>query len=560
MYEDFELEEAAPLLVLVITLAGGFLRVLLLGAKGLWLDETFSIWLANQDVAGMLQWIVRIDQHPPLYYLLLHAWIALSGDAAYDARLLSALFGTATIPIIYLIGKRLSGVAVGLAAAVLFALSLFNIYYAQEARMYALLTFNAAAAIYALVWLLTDERATQPIGGQLRAYLHAWRSRPPAATDSAEEFSYADQTRPQTGWRAWFQRGRWPPLHTIATDLAWVAFVVFSTATLLTHNTAVFFLLAVNLFVLGLLLARRLRPGGKPPALQAPSLANWVGAQLGILLCWSPWLAAFVEQARRVDQEFWIPPPTGGSIAQTLRSLLNASGPNQPFQTTMMWLLGALLGLGLLYYRKKRSIGLFLLTLFAIPFVGELIVSLRRPIFSDRTLIWTTIPLLLLLAAGIMQLRFRLLVVAVLGLVATNYLFSTGDYYRFYQKEDWSTAAGYVANFAEQDDLVLFNSNFVIIPFDYYFEPYADYYSIDVIKQGIPLDLFEDGVLEPKMTADDIPALVSLVSEHERVWLVYSHDSYTDPAGLIPQTLAAHKQLVRTREFYGGEVRLYASP
>ena len=126
--------------------------------------------------------------------------------------------------------------------------------------------------------------------------------------------------------------------------------------------------------------------------------------------------------------------------------------------------------LGLVYYRKKLSIFLFLATLFAVPFLGELIVSIRRPIFYDRTLIWITIPLFLLLAAGIAQLRFRLLMILVLGILATNYLFSTGDYYRFYQKEDWSTAAGYVANFAEKDDLVLFNSNFVEIPFDYYFQ------------------------------------------------------------------------------------------
>jgi hypothetical protein len=41
--------------------------------------------------------------------------------------------------------------------------------------------------------------------------------------------------------------------------------------------------------------------------------------------------------------------------------------------------------LGLVYYRKKLSIFLFLAALFAIPFLGELIVSIRRPIFFDRT-------------------------------------------------------------------------------------------------------------------------------------------------------------------------------
>ena len=81
------------------------------------------------------------------------------------------------------------------------------------------------------------------------------------------------------------------------------------------------------------------------------------------------------------------------------------------------WILCAVLCLGLVYYRKKLSIFLFLAALFAIPFLGELIVSIRRPIFLDRTLIWITIPLFLLLAAGIAQLRFRLLMILVLGIL-----------------------------------------------------------------------------------------------------------------------------------------------
>ena len=560
MNEENELEEWAPWLVLFITLVGGFLRVLLLGTKGMWLDETFSVWLANQSVVDMLHWIVKIDPHPPLYYLLLHYWIALYGDTPYNARLLSALFGTATIPIIYLIGKRMSGAVVGLAAAVFLAFSLFNIYFAQETRMYTFLMFNAAVAIYALVRLLTDSRSVMPIGSQFREYLHAWRTTRPVEPDTEGDFSYKDETRNRTGWRAWIYRHRWLPIQTIETDLAWVAFIVFSAATMLSHNTAVFFLVATNIFVLGLMLFQRIKKSGPPPAFQAPSLANWVKAQIGIFLLWSPWIFVFVQQASRVYQEFWIPEPTWDTISQTLRSLLNASAPGQASQVIMMWILCVVLCLGLVYYRKKLSIFLFLATLFAVPFLGELIVSILRPIFYGRTLIWITIPLFLLLAAGIAQLRFRLLMILVLGIIATNYLFSTGDYYRFFQKEDWSTAAGYVAKFAEKDDLVLFNSNFVEIPFDYYFKPYEEQYSLQVVKHGVPLDLFDSGILEPKMTESDIPKLISLVSGQNRVWLVYSHDSYTDPMGLIPQTLAAQKKLIRTRDFYGGQVQLYGTP
>jgi hypothetical protein len=68
----------------------------------------------------------------------------------------------------------------------------------------------------------------------------------------------------------------------------------------------------------------------------------------------------------------------------------------------------------------------------------------------------------------------------------------------------------------------------VEIPFDYYFKPFEEQYLIQVEKLGVPEDLFESGILEPKMTDNDIPRLISLLRGHDRVWLVYSHDSYTD--------------------------------
>lgn len=556
MNDEIDLDEFAPWLVLLITLIGGFLRVLLLGAKGMWLDETFSVWMASHSVPELLQWTVRIDQHPPLYYLLLHTWIAFTGDAPYYVRLLSALFGAAAIPVIYLIGKRLSGAVVGIAAAVFLAFSPFNIYLAQEARMYTLLTFNAAVAIYALVRLLTDERAVRPIGSQFREYLHAWRTATPVEAAGDGEFSHPSQSRQPSGWRSWFQRHRWLPIQRIATDLAWAAFILFSTATLLSHNTAIFFPVAANLFVLGLILYQRIRKSGPPTALQPPSLRNWVIAQIAIFVLWSPWLWAFVQQARQVDRHFWIPAPTSEIVAETLRALLNASAQTQASQI-MTWLLVAVLFLGLLYYRKRFSIFVLLATLFVIPILGELAVSLRRPIFYGRTLIWVTLPLYLLLAAGIAQLKVRFLMIIMLGILATNYLFAAGDYYRFYQKEDWSTPAGYVANFAEQGDLVLFNSNFVVIPFDYYFRDFEKLYSIEVEKWGLPQDLIQDGVLEPTMTEDNVPALTALLRGRDRVWLVYSHESYTDPEGIIPRTLAAEMTLSRQRDFYGGQVQLY---
>lgn len=561
MNEEIDFEDLAPWLLFAITLVGGFLRVLLLGAKGMWVDETFSVWMASHSVVDMLHWLVRIDQHPPLYYLLLHYWIALNGDTPYNVRLLSVLFGASTIPIIYLIGKRMSGVMMGLVASVLLALSLFNIYFAQETRMYTLLTFNAAAAIYALVRLLTDSRSASPMGSQFREYLRAWRKSEPVEPDPKAEISDKDELRYSSRWRAWISRHRWLPIAAIETDLAWVALIVFSAATLFSHNTAVLFPLATNIFVFGLMFFQKVKKSESPPGFQSPSFGNWVKAQIGIFLLWSPWIVFFIKQASTVDQRFWIPQPTWKAVIYVIKSFLNPSAPIPTSQANVVWTLYVLvLCLGLLYFRKKFSQFLFLAALFAIPFLGELIVSIRRPIFSDRTLIWTTIPLYLVLAAGVVQLKFRPLMILALGCLGAFNLFSTGDYYKFYQKEDWSAPAGYVANFAEKDDLVLFNSNFVEIPFNYYFRAYEDLYRIQVEKQGLPLDLFDDGILEPEMTANDIPRLNSLLRGHNRVWLVYSHNWYTDPMGLIPETLASQMKLIRSRDFYGGQVQLYATP
>jgi mannosyltransferase len=565
IHDDIEIEEWAPWLVTITTLVGFGLRVFLIANKGLWLDEALSMWVSNHTVVDMLPWIANIDHHPPLYYLLLHYWITLNGNTASDLRMLSAIFGAATIPIIYLIGKRMSGVAMGLAAAVFLAVSPFNIRFGQEARMYTLLTFNAAVAIFALVRLLTDSSAVGPIGSQFREYLRAWRLPGPVEPDTESDFSYKIETHNpivnQIVRSARTFRRRWVPIQTIETDLAWVVFVVFSAATMLSHNTAVLFPIATNIFVLGLMLYQRIKKSGSLPAFQAPSFWNWVKSQVGIFLLWSPWLLAFIKQASRVYQEFWIPAAGWDTIVQTLRSFLNETVPGQSSLEMMILILYALvLCLGLAHSLKKFSQFLFLAVLFAIPFLGELVVSIRRPVFLDRTLIWTTIPLFLVLAAGIVQLRFRLLMLVVVGILATNNLFSTSDYYRFVQKEDWSYASAFVAKFVTNDDLVLFNAPRGQIVFDYYFRKWEEQYFIKVEKHGVPVDMFDSGVLDPRMTNSDIPRLISLLSGHKTVWLVYSYDAYTDPMGLIPQTLASQMKFIGKRDFYGVQVQVYAAP
>ncbi|MEZ4557118.1 MAG: hypothetical protein R2854_11835 [Caldilineaceae bacterium] len=118
------------------------------------------------------------------------------------------MFGAGTIPIIYLIGKRMSGVSMDWRKGRLPGLFAVQ-YLLRMKRMYTLLAFNAVVAIYALVRLLTDARAVTPVGSQVRNYIHIWRTAA-GRNGSASSSATGMQVRAQSGWRAYSATGGCP--------------------------------------------------------------------------------------------------------------------------------------------------------------------------------------------------------------------------------------------------------------------------------------------------------------------------------------------------------------
>lgn len=135
--------------IALITLAGLALRLLWLGNARLWYDEAGSLWMATLPWERMIA-ATAGDTHPPLYLALLWAWIRVAGESAFALRLPSALASTLCIPLTYAIAQRLrlSG-PVCMVAAALAAMLPAQLYYAQEARMYSLLTLEINLALYA---------------------------------------------------------------------------------------------------------------------------------------------------------------------------------------------------------------------------------------------------------------------------------------------------------------------------------------------------------------------------------------------------------------------------
>ena len=472
---------------MLLTAVGGALRGWALGAKTLWLDEALSLWVAAKPPADLVRWVAQVDQHPPLYYLALHEWVAWLGDSAWAARSLSALAGMLTIPVFFVAARRLAGRRAAVGATLLVALSPFLVRYGQEARMYSLLTLAVAMTLALSARLLTDPRPSH-------AFLLV------GALGTAE-----------------------------ATAL-WL------------HNTATVLLpLALNAGVLGPWVAWRLGWMARPwPAQADPGwLRRWLAGQALVVTLWLPWSAAFLAQSRVVDARFWIPTPTPAMVWETLGNLTFAYLPDSLPLRGLWPILGLWLAWrGLRATSSRPGLSWLLGALWLVPPLIELAVSVRRPIFYDRTLIWTILPYALLMARGVPAMQpfspRRWLRPALLAGVATVVLCGAGavNYLTTYEKEDWDKAAAVVQAGAAPGDLVLFHASWVQLPFDYYFDA-----ATPVTQHGLPGDLFDRGELEPPMTAADLPRLDRLIAGHSQIWLVYSHWWYTDPDGLVPRAL-----------------------
>jgi mannosyltransferase len=136
-----------------ILLLAAALRFYRLAGQSLWSDEGNSVALAQ---AGLAEIAARtaLDIHPPLYYWLLHFWMRLFGQSEVAVRSLSSVAAVLLVAVIYRLGVRLFDRRAGLMAAFVAAVSPFQVYYAQEARMYALLALLGALTVWATVeWM-----------------------------------------------------------------------------------------------------------------------------------------------------------------------------------------------------------------------------------------------------------------------------------------------------------------------------------------------------------------------------------------------------------------------
>ena len=161
--------------VLVLGAAAGMLVFYKLTAKNLAADEATSFFIAQLDWGRLWQSLATSEANASAFYVSLHYWLTF-GESEFVIRVLPAVFGLATVPVLYLVGARLFGRLAGIAAGALLAANAFFVEQAQDLRGYSMSAFFVTLASW--LFLRAVEKPTWPrwaayaAAGTLGLYSH----------------------------------------------------------------------------------------------------------------------------------------------------------------------------------------------------------------------------------------------------------------------------------------------------------------------------------------------------------------------------------------------------
>jgi hypothetical protein len=364
------------LLPAFLILSAFAIRAAALGTQSLWFDEGWSWHLAKLPLAEMAITTAG-DRSPPLYYALLHVWIALAGENEFAMRFPSTAADIVTVALVIAFARALcptprtypnaqpSAVLSGL----LYALCPFAVWYAQETRMYALV---AALCTASSLWLWLWLRAVPP-----RIMSHAPTGREPTWEEG--------QPKAEAGRR---------PVRHLAASAAALALASYC------HYYAIFLLPAQFLAVLAVVLL-----GSRPFSINLRPVLHFGLAAACTLAALIPWL--FVASVGfAYDDGFAFPLNSiDGRLLEWVRGLAGG-GLARPLPEWWPWALGVATVCGALGFaidRRWRALFVVLALVFGPLLVATAAVRVVYPyrsVFHARYLIYV-VPAVCILFGGV---------------------------------------------------------------------------------------------------------------------------------------------------------------
>jgi hypothetical protein len=140
------------ILVLAVCLIIGFaLRFYTFDQKSLWMDEIHTYNDSRDNSRAQLEFYKENPAflHPPLFFILTHQFYPFTKPER-DLRIIPLIFGSLSIPMIYLLARSFS-TSIALPCTLSLTLMAYHISLSQDGRSYALLMFMGMASLYFFV-------------------------------------------------------------------------------------------------------------------------------------------------------------------------------------------------------------------------------------------------------------------------------------------------------------------------------------------------------------------------------------------------------------------------
>lgn len=392
------------------------LRVAFLGTRPLWYDEAFSVFLAERDVTSIIRG-TAVDVQPPLYYFLLHAWLAL-GENVFLMRWLSVAFSLLVVTLVYVLARRLFAERVARLAMFFTALAPFQIYHAQELRMYALFAFGVLLYVYGIAQRLVPAR--------------------PLSRRSVLSLVI----------------GRWS-----LVVRPWSFVLLGALIALYAHALAALTLVAANVYWL---FTRQWR-----------AQINLLAAQAIALLVFAPWLWFVPTQVAGIQRAYWTHAPQLADVLQLLLVFTTHLPLPMPMLGVALFITLAIFALATLELVRAfrcgapRALGLMLAFALVPPVLMFVLSYVMRPIFVPRGVIVSSLAYYILLAYLAARAP-RALPIALGVLIAVMTLPFYYSAWGEWRRAPFAEANQFLRAHAHVDDVILHDNKLSFFPMHFY--------------------------------------------------------------------------------------------
>lgn len=501
--------EAYWIALVAIILVGFSLRWWNLDGESLWFDEAYTAFAAQQTPARLIE-LVRVDNSPPLYYLLMHFWTAAFGESEFSLRAPSALAGSiALILTAYLARRWLDDQLAELVAVALAAVSFLLIRYAHEARSYEIFALAALSAA--------------------------------------------------AGMPAWCERGRIGAMILVAMSLSVMTWI---------HNTAWLyvggFAVAMLILPMNVSLRHRLFRAIVPIVIVVVLFLPWLATLTrqmqrmggGFWIPTPDLTALYYTIVTAVGVK---PLPVGNLIKESFGRL-------QPtWNIVQIAIAGAMLAVVIPFFtardsRRRRIVAPAIAAV--LPIFAAFVVSrIGTSIFTPKAFVPAAaiLPLVVGGAIAISRGSMRGIAFAGAGAFIVLSLASVIGQFRYERKEDWLGVHAFVAERTVKPTLLIFVGNDGEIAFNYYERRVKQ---LRAERTGVPVGFFDNNpprAMQRVSDADEFRHLDELIARNDfsEVILISCHTSWSDPTGRTRKRVEELCERTEGRNFSGVTVETF---